>query len=127
MVRGLEEVQTSITIFADDDVLWPTTLLPSLLAAFDDPNVGAAGPLQRVIRHDLPDIWNILGIAYIERRNFNTGATNHIDGSVSTLSGRTAAYRTSILQERGFKDAFLTERVMGRTISIGDDKFLTKW
>lgn len=43
MIQGLKEVRTSITVFADDDVFWPTTFLAYLLAAFEDPKVGAAG------------------------------------------------------------------------------------
>ena len=43
MIQGLKEVRTSITVFADDDVFWPTTFLTYLLAAFEDPKVGAAG------------------------------------------------------------------------------------
>ena len=43
MIQGLKDVWTSITVFADDDVFWPTTFLTYLLAAFDDPKVGAAG------------------------------------------------------------------------------------
>ncbi|GAB7344114.1 hypothetical protein MBLNU457_2015t2 [Dothideomycetes sp. NU457] len=36
MCRAIPEVQTRITIFADDDVIWPTTLIPWLLAPFED-------------------------------------------------------------------------------------------
>ena len=43
MIQGLKEVRTSITVFADDDVFWPSTFLTYLLAAFEDPKVGAAG------------------------------------------------------------------------------------
>lgn len=43
MIQGLKEVRTSVTVFADDDVFWPTTFLVYLLAAFEDPKVGAAG------------------------------------------------------------------------------------
>ena len=43
MIQGLKEVRTSITVFADDDVFWPETFLNHLLAAFEDPKVGAAG------------------------------------------------------------------------------------
>lgn len=37
MIQGLKEVRTPITVFADDDVFWPTTFLVYLLAAFEDP------------------------------------------------------------------------------------------
>ena len=43
MIQGLQEVETSVTVFADDDVFWPTTFLTYLLAPFEDHKVGAVG------------------------------------------------------------------------------------
>lgn len=43
MIQGLKEVRTAITVFADDDVFYPETFLTYLLAAFEDPKIGAAG------------------------------------------------------------------------------------
>ena len=79
MLKGLQFVDTGVTIFADDDVRWPNrSFLEYLLSAFDKHQVGAVGPRQRVHRNDNPSMWNFLGICYIERRNFNTGSTNNI-------------------------------------------------
>ena len=43
MTQGLQSVQTSITVFADDDVFWPKTFLTYLLAPFESPDTGAVG------------------------------------------------------------------------------------
>jgi len=43
MIQGLKAVQTAITVFADDDVFWPTTFLTYMLAPFEDPGTGAVG------------------------------------------------------------------------------------
>ncbi|KAI0969642.1 hypothetical protein F4678DRAFT_439566 [Xylaria arbuscula] len=120
-------VTTSLTVFADDDVLWPSKFLNYLLPIFEDPKVGAGGPLQRVKRNDQPDAWNFLGISYLERRVWNNLVTNGIDGSISTLSGRTAAYRTDILQTEEFSQYFLNDSWRGKKIHIGDDKCLTRY
>ena len=89
MARALEEVETDITVFADDDVFWPCGYLDYLLAIFEDPEVGAGGTRQRVRRsNDNVNCWNFLGISYLERRVWNNVCTNAIDGSLSTLSGR---------------------------------------
>lgn len=121
-------VRNEIVCFADDDVQWPSpAFLPTMLACFDDPTVGAAGPKQRVTRQAngwfglVPNIWHILGIAYIERRNFNTGSCQNIDGGLSTLSGRTSFFRTSIIQNQDFYDYFLNAQ------NHDDDKNLTRW
>ncbi|KAK4903481.1 hypothetical protein LTR27_000412 [Elasticomyces elasticus] len=56
---------------------------------------------------------------YHERRAWNNICTNAIDGSLSTLSGRTAAYRTEILQEPGLYN-WLEHQT-------DDDKCLTRY
>lgn len=127
MVLALKCVWTRLTVFADDDVVWPNRYLMHLLAPFDDPTVGAAGTRQRVKRGISPNVWTFLGISYIERRNWNTSATNIIDGSISTLSGRTAAYRTCILQNKSFYETFLNDHFLGKRLNSDDDKCLTRW
>ncbi|KAK4504307.1 hypothetical protein PRZ48_005223 [Zasmidium cellare] len=68
-----------------------------------------------------------LGISYLERRVWNDCATNAIDGSLSTLSGRTAAYRTKILQHPEFYHYFLNDTWRGKPLTSDDDKYLTRY
>ena len=81
--RAIRNVKTSITIIADDDVIWPPHLLPHILAPFEDRSVGAVGTCQRVRRNkDLSlygRVWEFLGASYIQRRNFEITATSNID------------------------------------------------
>lgn len=127
MVAALQQaVRGSIVAFADDDVFWPNSnFINLMLACFEDPKVGAAGPSQRVQRstdRDQPtSLINFLGIGYLERRNFNTGSTNFIDGAVSTLSGRTSFYRASLIQNDRWREFFLN------AANHDDDKNLTRW
>lgn len=127
ILRAMLLVKTAITVLADDDVFWPARFLDYLLAVFEDPTVGAGGPLQRVRRMEHPDSWNFLGISYLERRVWNNLATNGVDGSISTLSGRTAAYRTEILQSDEFAYYFRNDSWKGKRIHTGDDKCLTRY
>ncbi|KAK3109663.1 hypothetical protein LTR53_016839, partial [Teratosphaeriaceae sp. CCFEE 6253] len=121
MIRALKEVRTEIVVFADDDVFWPDNYLDYLLAVFEDPDTGAGGTRQRVRRNPgfFVNVWNFLGISYLERRVWNNICTNAVDGSLSTLSGRTAAYRTAILQ-----DPYLYHWLEQQT---DDDKCLTRY
>ncbi|KAK3066460.1 hypothetical protein LTR53_017186, partial [Teratosphaeriaceae sp. CCFEE 6253] len=121
MIRALKEVRTEIVVFADDDVFWPDNYLDYLLAVFEDPDTGAGGTRQRVRRNPgfFINVWNFLGISYLERRVWNNICTNAVDGSLSTLSGRTAAYRTAILQ-----DPYLYHWLEQQT---DDDKCLTRY
>jgi len=131
--KALEEnhVQTPITIMADDDVEWPSTLMPWILAPFeDDERMGGVGTCQRVKRvgGDLSTrIYNWLGAAYIERRNFEISATHNIDGGTSCMSGRTGAYRTEILKSWRFLDGFKNEKWGKYILNADDDNFVTRW
>ncbi|KAI7481046.1 glycosyltransferase family 2 protein [Hortaea werneckii] len=127
MIRALKEVNTDIVVCADDDVFWPPNYLQYLLAIFEDDRVGAGGTRQRVRRNPSPNFWNFLGISYLERRVWNNVATNAIDGSISTLSGRTAAYRTQILKSEQFFWYFENDQWRGRPLNTDDDKCLTRY
>ena len=131
ILAALQEVRTAITVFADDDVFWPSlpgpNFLDYLLAPFENPDVGAAGPRQRVRRVDKPNAFWFLGCGYLERRVFNNITTNAVDGSISTLSGRTSAYRTDILRTQEFFYKFQNDTWLGRPLNSDDDKFLTRF
>jgi cellulose synthase/poly-beta-1,6-N-acetylglucosamine synthase-like glycosyltransferase len=130
--KALEEdhVKTPITIMADDDVEWPVTLMPWILAPFEDDKMGGVGTCQRVKRvgGDLQTrLYNWLGAAYIERRNFEISATHNIDGGTSCMSGRTGAYRTEILKSYDFLGGFKNEKWGKYILNADDDNFVTRW
>lgn len=129
--RAIPLVKTSITVMADDDVIWPKTILPWLLAPFEDKKIGGVGTCQRVRRLEAGPImercYNWFGAAYIERRNFEVSATHNIDGGTSCMSGRTCALRTKILQDPAFFMGFATEKWRGRPLNADDDNFVTRW
>ncbi|KAK4136838.1 glycosyltransferase family 2 protein [Trichocladium antarcticum] len=130
--KALEEdhVKTSITVMADDDVEWPSTIMPWLLAPFEDDGMGGVGTCQRVKRVDgdvMTRVFNWLGAAYIERRNFEISATHNIDGGTSCMSGRTGAYRTEILRSYDFLSNFTNERWGRYILNADDDNFVTRW
>ncbi|KAL8992032.1 MAG: hypothetical protein Q9169_007424, partial [Polycauliona sp. 2 TL-2023] len=129
MIQGVEHVTTAITVFADDDVFWPTTFLTYLLAPFENPTVGAVGPFISLERPAKLNVWDFLGAAYLERWNFCVAATSHVDGGIACLSGRTAALRSSILQEEAFKDHFANEKWFFdiNLSKADDDNCLTRW
>ncbi|KAI9660910.1 MAG: Type 2 glycosyltransferase [Bathelium mastoideum] len=127
MCCAIPEVRTKITIFADDDVFWPTKLLDWILAPFEDEHMGGVGTSQRLRRETRPTIWNFLGACYLERRNFDIGACTHVDGGLPCLSGRTVAYRTAILQKGDFMYGFQNEMWRSYQLNADDDNFITRW
>ena len=129
MVAGANHVKTEITIFCDDDVLWPPTMVKYILAAFEDRRVGGVGTSQAVIPCGSRwTLWEILAAFRISMRNVEIVSTSYIDGGVCCLSGRTAAYRTRILRDPDFQWKFTHEYWLGKYHQhSGDDKFLTRW
>ena len=56
-----------------------------------------------------------------------TSRSYHLSG-ISCLSGRTAVYKTQILQDPEFEPAFVNEKWLGKySLHSGDDKFITRW
>lgn len=131
VAHALHGVKTSITILADDDVIWPSEFLPHVLAPLESWEVGAVGTLQQIRRDRnlgmFGRIWEYLGACYIERRNFEITATSNIDGGMSCLSGRTAAFRTEILQDPKFISGYLNEQWAGNTLNADDDNLVSRW
>jgi cellulose synthase/poly-beta-1,6-N-acetylglucosamine synthase-like glycosyltransferase len=106
--------------------------VPWLLAPFEnDEKMGGVGTCQRVKRvvdgDVMTRIYNWLGAAYLQRRNFEISATHNIDGGTSCMSGRTGAYRTEILQSPTFLEGFQNETWRGGILNADDDNFVTRW
>jgi cellulose synthase/poly-beta-1,6-N-acetylglucosamine synthase-like glycosyltransferase len=128
-------IRTAITMLVDDHVYWMSPdFLKSAIAPFEDPNVGGVGTKKRVRRAgwgwSLPSVVNFLGCVYLERHNFEITATNAIDGGVFVLSGRTAGYRTSMLQDPDFLRGFAYETFFyGKfgPLNPDDDNFICRW
>ena len=132
MVQAIPEIRTAITIFADDDVTWPTKLLPWILAPLEKEEYGGVGTNQRLRRADTPNtlqrVWGYLGALYLERRNFDCAACMYMDGGLPCLSGRTVAYRTKILVDDAFIQGFTHEEWLGQyQLNADDDNFITRW
>ncbi len=131
----LPRVRTSITLLVDDHVFWPSPrFVATAIAPFENPSVGVVGTNKRVRRLDTPlfgfrAFWNVMGSLYLERHNFEIRSTNAIDGGVFVISGRTCAYRTSILQCPEFLAGYLHERfllgIFG-PLNADDDNYITR-
>ncbi|KAG0329363.1 hypothetical protein BGZ99_002369 [Dissophora globulifera] len=129
MVEGIRNTTSEIIVFADDDAIWGPQTLEYILACFEDPNMGGVGTSQvvkSVGRYQT--VWEVLAGFRLTIRNIEIAASTHIDGGICCLSGRTAAYRTCILQDPQFQYDFTHDFWLGKyPLNSGDDKFLTRW
>lgn len=126
--RGIKQVRTDITVFADDDTIWPATLLPHVLACFEDHQMGGVGTSQRV--HPVGEkmtVWEVLAAFRLTTRNVEIAASTHIDGGIQCLSGRTVAYRTVILKVCFFQSATSTLICNRIRISCRALRMITGW
>ena len=119
----------SIIVFADDDVFWPSTFLPYLLACFEDSTVRAAdGILQYACLPAKcnPSIWQHLAAQRLEKLNIAIPASNYLDGGVSCLSGRTVCYRAEILKAGAFIQSSTNDYWRRKyLLNSGEDTFIT--
>ncbi|KJA15479.1 glycosyltransferase family 2 protein [Hypholoma sublateritium FD-334 SS-4] len=129
MSHGIKNTTTDIIVFADDDAIWPPTMLPYMLACFEDQKVGGVGTSQRVQQvGNRMTVWEVLAAFRLTIRNIEIASSTHIDGGIPCLSGRTAAYRTVILKDPEFLHGFTHDYWLGKyQLNSGDDKFLTRW
>ncbi|KAG6844833.1 hypothetical protein H0H87_003264 [Tephrocybe sp. NHM501043] len=129
MSHGIKNTTTDIIVFADDDAIWPPTMLPYMLACFEDQKVGGVGTSQRVQPvGKRMTVWEVLAAFRLTIRNIEIASSTHIDGGIPCLSGRTAAYRTVILKDPEFLHGFTHDYWLGKyQLNSGDDKFLTRW
>ncbi|ROW15011.1 hypothetical protein VPNG_03483 [Cytospora leucostoma] len=124
---GIQAAKGSILVLVDDDVFWPPTLLPLVLACFECPRIGGVGTRQRG-KIESRSVWEHLAARRLAKRNRDVAAMAYLNGSMRCLSGRTAVYRAEILQSKAFIDGFLNVYWMGRyLLDSGDDKFLTRY
>ena len=131
MAYGITRAVSEIFVLCDDDAFWPTTeLLPNILTCFKNADIGGVGTLQfaRLPRDRTATVWETLAAQRLRRRNLSIMKSNGLDGSVTCLSGRTAAYRASILKNKSFLQSFTNDLWRGKyRLDSGDDTFITRW
>jgi len=122
LAEGIRLAKGEIVVLVDSDTQWTTKdFLENLLAPFRDPKVGGVGTRQRV---SSPKSWGHRVIDWnLDLKYTDYAASDSMSGSVLCLSGRTAAYRRSIvlpLLPKLVNEYFLWHKCLG-----GDDTRLT--
>jgi hyaluronan synthase len=126
LATGVNATWTDIVVLVDSDVIWEPDVLQKLKMPFVDPTIGGVGTRQHMYPSDgaHATIWERLADFYLDMRySDEVPATTRWGRAVSCLSGRTAAYRTRLLQS--LQEPFLNETFMGHSCMSGDDKRYT--
>jgi cellulose synthase/poly-beta-1,6-N-acetylglucosamine synthase-like glycosyltransferase len=128
MANGLKLVKTKLTCFVDDDVQWCDTVLEYILHPFNNnEKIAGVGTEHRARYSSFWDIQMALADIRLAVRMLELCATSVVDMGASCVSGRTACYKTSYIQEDPFYEKFLNEKFFGMSVVSGDDKFLTRY
>jgi cellulose synthase/poly-beta-1,6-N-acetylglucosamine synthase-like glycosyltransferase len=126
LAAGVDATTTDIVVLVDSDVIWEPDVLSKLKMPFADPTIGGVGTRQNMQPTNgvRPTLWERLADIYLDvRYSDEVPATTRWGRAVSCLSGRTAAYRTALLQS--LREPFLNETFMGAPCMSGDDKRYT--
>jgi hyaluronan synthase len=126
LAAGVDATATELVVLVDSDVIWEPDVLRKLMMPFADPKIGGVGTRQNMAPTDgaRATLWERLADIYLDIRYADeVPATTRWGRAVSCLSGRTAAYRTRLLQS--MREAFLNETFNGRPCMSGDDKRYT--
>lgn len=123
---GVDATTTEIVVLVDSDVIWEPDVLKKVKMPFVDPTIGGVGTRQNMYPSDgvRATLWERLADIYLDIRYADeVPATTRWGRAVSCLSGRTAAYRTRLLQQ--LREPFLNETFWGTHCMSGDDKRYT--
>jgi cellulose synthase/poly-beta-1,6-N-acetylglucosamine synthase-like glycosyltransferase len=119
---GIRQARCDILVLADSDTQWQPGLLRAVLAPFGDPKVGGVGTRQNAY---LPEtsVWRRVADWMIDVRYLDYVRAQARFGAVACLSGRTVAYRRSLVMPvlEHLEDEFF----LGRRCISGDDGRLT--
>lgn len=119
---GIRMVDTELIVFVDSDTAWEEGMLDAVQMPFIDPAVGAVSTRQNVY---LPksSIWRRVADWIIDLRYTDYAPAMGRFGGMICASGRTAAYRTSVIAPR--VDDLEHEIFFGKECVAGDDGRMT--
>ena len=126
LAAGVDRTTTDIVVLVDSDVIWEPDVLQKIKMPFADPQIGGVGTRQNMYPTNgrRPTLWERIADIYLDiRYSDEVPATSIMGQAVSCLSGRTAAYRTRMLQS--MREPFLNETFWGHPCMSGDDKRYT--
>jgi hyaluronan synthase len=119
---GIRAAREAIVVLSDSDTVWEPDLLANLLKPFADPRVGGVGSRQRVLDPE-SSFWRRAADWMLDAKYLTYIPAMARKGGVSCLSGRTVAYRRSIMLE--VLPELTSETFLGRRCISGDDGRLT--
>lgn len=119
---GIRRARGEVLVLVDSDTSWKPGLLAAVQMPFVDPGVGAVSTQQNVYDRR-SSIWRRIADWLVDLRYYDYVPAMGQAGAVACVSGRTAAYRRSVVMPvlENLEDEFF----LGRRCIAGDDGRLT--
>jgi hyaluronan synthase len=119
---GVRAARGEVVVLSDSDTLWTPGLLANVQMPFVDPLVGAVGTQQNVYQRT-SSVWRRIADWMVNLRYYDYVPAMGRKGAVICVSGRTAAYRRSVIVP--LLPNLEHEFFLGRRCIAGDDGRLT--
>ncbi|MGH3811171.1 MAG: glycosyltransferase [Pseudonocardiaceae bacterium] len=119
---GIRAATAEVVVLTDSDTRWVPGLLAAVQMPFIDPMVGAVGTRQNVFEPNT-SVWRRVADWIIDNRYLDYVPATGRAGAVVCVSGRTAAYRRSVVLK--VLPHLEHEFFLGRRCIAGDDGRLT--
>ncbi|KAK8084013.1 hypothetical protein PG996_002794 [Apiospora saccharicola] len=134
LVKGINHATGRIIAVVDDSIQWSPNYLRDMAACFEDPAVGAAGPMIDVYvpedRRNSESLspWDVLAM----RMAYNRNPTQKIPYAKSRwcfiLAGTSRFIRPEIVKDPEYIAAYLNDYWRGKhRLDVGDDTFDSRW
>lgn len=119
---GVRAASGEVVVLADSDTRWTDGLLDAVQMPFADPAVGVVGTQQNVYQRTT-SVWRRIADWMVNLRYYDYVPAMGARGGVICVSGRTAAYRRSVILP--LMPNLEHEFFLGRRCIAGDDGRLT--
>lgn len=119
---GIRAAMSELLVLTDSDTAWADGLLEAVQMPFADPTVGGVGTQQNVYQRTT-SVWRRIADWLVDLRYHDYVPAMGRKGGVICLSGRTAAYRRSVVLP--VLPHLEDEYFLGRRCVSGDDGRLT--
>ncbi|NAZ74481.1 glycosyltransferase [Kineococcus sp. T13] len=119
---GIRAARFDLVVLSDSDTMWTDGLLRNVQMPFADPMVGAVSTQQNVYQRET-SVWRRIADWMVNLRYYDYAPAMGRKGGVICVSGRTAAYRRSVVLP--LVPNLEHEFFLGRRCIAGDDGRLT--
>ncbi|KAJ8662419.1 hypothetical protein O0I10_002113 [Lichtheimia ornata] len=123
ILKGINAATTDIIVFADQKTTWKPSVLDWILACFEDLKIGAID-ITSTSAHEnggSQNVWNVMERFHASVCNSEAAAATYIDGGTTTIWESIPAYRTVILKDPSFQEAFKSDVWLGKQLQNFDD------